>query len=396
MKNSTNYKKIIIYVMDIITILLLCYYCYVLTYKMMNVQLGDVKYLSDYTTHLYGAMTGSGYSLMHIIFRTVINISYNKHILSLVMVVIVLLTILGTSAFLRFLTNYLSEEKPGFEITTFIAAASVLLASIYIPFFQPHFYISRTMLTQPWHNSTYLLMRMFAVIAFLLFIKLQDSYIEKFDYKTAVAFTMVLTLVNYAKPSFIIAFSPIVLFMLIYDLVNTKGKSFFPAFKFGICILISLSVVAVQYMTLFGEDDEAGTAFTLHKFYELITNPASYISLICNLAFPIFVLVICIYLKRKDTNISLRVLILSWAMFLLSRLEGVFITETGSRASDGNFSWGTYYFAFQLSIVSAAYLMAVRKNLKWGNYIGWLLYLACTISGIAYFRLLLQGVYFII
>lgn len=353
---------------------------------------------SDYPSHIDAALAGHGYSLMSIIICAVMKIFNSNEVLTGVMTLIQIITIIGITWLLKVTIEVVSKVKIKFVYLIIIAASTIFLTNMYIPEYWPHYYVSQTSLTQPWHNSTYLLMRMFAVYLMSVFILVQKNYTCKMKASLLILFTILLILVNWAKPNFIIAFAPAVLVMLIWDFIQTKTKSFIPALIIGLCVLISLAIVIVQYTIAFPGDGESGVAFFLDKFHEFAVWPKAFWSIVSNLAFAIYVLVICIVCNIRKMQINLRVLVLSWIMFLISRFEAVFFTETGIRAFDGNFAWGQYYFTFQLYVISVAYLIALykNKNIKWLSYIGWGIYLLNVLSGLIYFKTLLTGAWYII
>ena len=87
------------------------------------------------------------------------------------------------------------------------------------------------------------------------------------------------------------------------------------------------------------------------------------------------------------------ILLLSWILEIITFFEMMFLTETGPRAMDGNFSWGIYLSSLILFICCIAELIAIPKQEKhrWAHSVAWCILLLHLINGFMYFGILIMG-----
>ena len=269
-----------------------------------------------------------------------------------------------------------------------LGCSALFIASTYIPFLYTEFYKSG-LATQPWHNSTYLLMRLLGIIVMIVYIKIESHYLSGISIKEAALFTLLLVLVNYAKPNFIIAFAPMMFIFLMKDFIRLKGKKTIQIIKFGICVLLSLWILVFQYQILYPDGGDSAIAFNQTGIQELFASPLVVAKIIAGLSFPIVILVLAVW-KRYCPLI----LIQSWVLFLISWMEVIFLTETGSRATHGNFYWGLRMMAYILYLTSNAVLISLRKKTQIPTRLYRIIqtvYICSILSGIWYFKNILTG-----
>lgn len=357
------------------------------------------KYASDFPSHIRGAIGGEGYSLMHILIKTVVQMGWGDRSrrwgLSLLMTLIVLCTIVVSSVLLSYILTLLTKKKMNckkwIEYVPF-GMTFVFLCNIYIPGLWPHFYVKQTGVTQPWHNSTFLLMRLLGTVLIILFLYIQEEYLtEHIKLTEWLLFVLVLTGTNMAKPSFILGFAPIMLVTLIYDFVSTRAKSFRNAFAWGVGVLISLAVLIVQYQILYNSDDGSQIILNMDLFKEFIKPQNVLGSMLSNYLFPIVVTIIVVWCNRfTERKITERYLWQGWGMYAVSRGEAIFLAETGIRMNDGNFDWGEYYFGYLLYIICCGYLLYICQNENDSGLkkLTWIPYGLNIFTGFVYFVLL--------
>ena len=338
---------------------------------------------SDLPDHIRMAEEGQLYSLDTWIMNVLQRIWPSGGLVVLYLSVTVILTIAATVCFMKAISRYQYESSSQMIYIWLLSSAMLFICSIYIPKFFPWLY-RNTIGTQPWHNSTYILMRPLAMLSLILFFKIDSHYREDIKASEWVLFTVLLTLTNFAKPNFIIAFAPMMLMFLIYDFIKSSGKSTKQAVMFGLCVLISLSVCLIQTKILFPDGENSGIAFTLKNAEEMLLNPAeTVLRVVCGLAFPIFATAFLV--KEKQTD---RQTVQVWVMYLAARLESIFLMETGIRATDGNFLWGLSFavyalFALLLCKWRDAYL--AKKIQKTWFYIGFSIFVVHVLNGLIYF-----------
>lgn len=211
------------------------------------------------------------------------------------------------------------------------------------------------LITQPWHNPTYHLMRLLGylvlTIYFILFKCYKNNDNKKFKFYGL--FIILLTLVNYAKPNFFLGFAPAMLIVLVYDLITSKGKQLKNIIMFGCCVLLTMPVLFLQSATLFGSGSNASIIISTEQFLTLFSNSSGINSIISNLLFPLFTTIVyfCIYFGKSKKELDASILVQSWLMFAISFFERFFLFETGPREGHGNFLWGCFFFTDVLYIV---------------------------------------------
>ena len=175
------------------------------------------------------------------------------------------------------------------------------------------------------------------------------------------------------KPSFLLAFSPVMGFFLLADLFRRVPLKRILAF--GSALLPSGLVLIWQNAVLFGEDTGNGIAF--HPWYIFSRHATvTKLAVVCSVLF--CVLTVLTTLKQLSKENEYRFIV---AMSLLGFLEALCLVENGSRAVDGNFLWGYSFCLFVLFAVCAVkWLKPVQGRLRGilqaglGLIYGWHLY----------------------
>lgn len=345
-------------------------------------------YLSDLPAHIRSAVHGYGYSLMASLFRIAHRLYPHAASYAAVLAVITVLTVFASCYYMKVLAGQMGEKM---ECANFIliSCGALFITSIYIPVLYPEFY-NKGLSTQPWHNSTYLLMRFLGTLVMAVYVQLEQHYLSDLPIRQAALFTLLLTLANYAKPNFIIAFAPMMLLFLIRDFIRLRGKGVVPMIKFGSCVLLSLWVLRYQYWILYPRDGESGIAWTWEKMRLFLSAPQSVFKVIAGLAFPLIVLLLCAGKQKLPPALSK-----SWVLFLISWLEALVLIETGPRELHGNFGWGIKQGIFLLYLTSGAVLMMLYQKKEIGRTtycLTWTAYLCSVFSGFYYFGKLLMGI----
>ncbi|MBQ7774953.1 MAG: hypothetical protein IJ379_03445 [Lachnospiraceae bacterium] len=195
-----------------------------------------------------------------------------------------------------------------------------------------------------WHNSTYLCMKLLALLAMLCYFRLEKSYAEKIEWKQWLFFAVTLVITTGIKPSFLTVFAPAMALKLLWDLFHKVP--FKQIFLFGCAVLPACGVVLWQNMVLFGED--TGQGFALNPWFTFSLHadrPKA--AVLCSIAFPLVVLVFSLKELWKDKKYFF-----AWLMTGIGFLEALLLAETGSRANDGNFLWGYCFAIFYIFVVS--------------------------------------------
>lgn len=248
-----------------------------------------------------------------------------------------------------------------------------------------------------WHNETYIGMRFFAVLILLSFYDTNDRYLERFSLKGFILQCLLFTAVNIVKPSFIIAFAPAMLIMMICDIIKAKGKGFAKWIMYGLPVLIGSAILIYQYKVLFTGTGEDSSHVIFAVGEGLKNSRFPILDFVRSYAFPL-----CVFVFHYKELIRSKFHLVCCLGWLFSFLEFLFLSESGDRSFHNNFGWGLCLFTFLLFCLSIGfYLNDVSLYKKNGNggdkkrfyklVAGKLLLIAHFISGILYFYNILIG-----
>lgn len=247
-----------------------------------------------------------------------------------------------------------------------------------------------------WHNSTYICMKLFAILVIVQFLRLMNKYKKGLSVKEWFVFTLLLLITTGIKPNFLMVFAPVMAIMLLIDLL--KGTAFKRVFIFGASVLPSLGIILWQNVVLFGSD--TGNGYAISPFYTLAMhsdNPK--ITLLLSVLFPGIVALFHIKDIWKD-----KLYIGSYMIWLFGFLEVFLFVETGNRAKDANFMWG---YSISLFLVFVLSVIRLVRDYKDKNFLAgckalrvsyltaaWACFIWHVISGIWFFAILLTGATF--
>lgn len=264
---------------------------------------------------------------------------------------------------------------------TLMAALSVnLVMPIYIQKAGFYRYVS-FQCANVWHNSTYVCMKLFALMSLLYYFKLEKKYREGISFKEWIVFALLNIVTTGIKPSFLLAFSPIMGVFLFIDLF--KKVQLKRILAFGSALLPSGLVILWQNAVLFGEN--TGNGMELNPWYTFSLHANSpKLAAVCSVAF--CAVVVCATLKELIKN---KTYIFVTAMAILGFLEALCLVESGSRAVDGNFLWGYSFCLFVLFTYCLVKMLGYARK-KW-----WQIVLLVTMAGV-YFWHLYCGIEFFI
>lgn len=207
-----------------------------------------------------------------------------------------------------------------------------------------------------WHNSTYIVMKPLALLCIILYVDLMETYQETLSFRKWLLFSMTLVICTGVKPSFLVAFAPMMAIFLLVDLI--KGIPFRKIFLFGLAVVPSLLVILLQNAVLFGGNTgngweiRPGYALSMHSGYPLI-------AAVLSILFPLAVLVWNV--KKLKIN---RWISFAWLMAFVGFVEVFLLCETGGRALDGNFMWGYSFAILMIFVVSVLLWLADIQFVK--------------------------------
>ena len=399
------------YIMDIkkkiyngivcLVVLIVLFLSYILFY---NYIIG--RYISDFPLHIFTVQSGNpGYSLMHKIIGLCYSLPYSEIFFSLCMVLLIGGTILGEFSYFKTRMGKQFSNR----ICVFFSVMLLFTSNCYIPYVFEHFYNHYTKVSQPWHNSTYILMRFLSVWVILLFYKLYDEIENNcFYFKDGFWFCLILSLCNYSKPNFFLAFAPASIFIFIYLFIRAKGKNIVTLIKWGLCYLLSMPCLFYMQSVVFDESENSKIAFSSENFVDYVlgknaVNGCRYqfiVLEVSNLLFPMFVLGCFIILRLLNKSIELKRMLIMFLIFVVSHLEQLLMIEDGWRKEHGNFAWGVYCFGMLLFMVCIGEWLEAWMDKKITNklifVIGLLLFFVQIFCGLVYFAKLYSGSFYII
>ena len=370
-------------------ILIYLFYC-VITFAVMSVfYYRQALYGWDLPVHIAKILDTSeneAYSLVSYLLLLSYKITNSVVGCAIFLAICQVLSYFSAAYFFLHLLKYSDNKLNLSFFQCFVISAPLLyIGSLYIPLISPGFY-KQAFITQPYHNGTYLLMRLTGFLVLGLYLKIRTDYLENgISLKHWLLFFVLLTLTNAFKPNFIMFFAPAMLFELIYDFIKTRGKKTMVIVEFGFAVLLSLPVLLLQFNVLFNNEHTAeeasGIIIGFKRFFESATLQSVAAHIFGSLLFIIIVSIICIMKKCISRN-----LIFGWLMFLVAYAERSFIYETGPRANDGNFIWGIFFATLLLAIICFERLLFLKDQIKKSTFIFLIILLILMIvCGVMYF-----------
>ena len=245
-----------------------------------------------------------------------------------------------------------------------------------------------------WHNSTYIFMRLFAILTLILFIDIYGKYKESFSFKDWLSFSLLLAVTSGFKASFLTVFAPAFAIILLVDLI--KGAKFKRVFFFGTTVFPGIIVMIAQSIVMSG--DGASNGYVISPFTALsMRGDHPKVTLILSVLFPLAVLAFHLFDFYKD-----RVYFITLIMWAIAFLEVFLLAETGERSLDSNFFWGysiALFFLFLVSLLKCIRDFESKKYSKLSLPVFAVLmavFFWHVLSGMWYLGLLLTGVtYFV-
>ncbi|MDD3213431.1 MAG: hypothetical protein PHY64_07145 [Eubacteriales bacterium] len=238
-------------------------------------------------------------------------------------------------------------------VTTACGLALGLVAAIVVPWVNPAVYVGAGS-PNTWHSPT----QVAAMVMMLLCVPMTAQSVEDFHrrlptegekavipWKNAVMLSALLAVSLLAKPTFMQAFLPAAcLYFLVMWLRRPKNSRYI--FQMMLVALPSLLVMALQYLYYFVVSSELQEGMTLLISWQKAGDTA--VRVLLTRAFPLFVLFA--FANRETLRKPLYQLTL--VMDIVSIAEYLLLSETGYRASDGNFGWAMMGSALMLWAVT--------------------------------------------
>lgn len=346
---------------------------------------GEIPYQSDLPLHISMAVEdGWSYSFTGYIYRLLHGLCGGSSLgIAVFLAAAAFATVYATEAFVCYLGKY--RRKTWFTLT--LALSLNLVMPAYVRAVGEYRYVSYQS-GNIWHNSTYLCMRLAALATLLCYLRLEKKYREGLTGKEWCLFALLNIVCTGIKPSFLLAFSPVMGIFLLADLFRRVPLK--RILVFGSALLPSGLVILWQNAVLFGGETGNGIEFRPWYSFSLHTQIPK-LAVVCSVLF--CGLATLAVLKQVITDRDFRFLLL---MAALGLAEAICLTENGSRSVDGNFLWGYSFCLFALfSVCAVKWLKLGRKGaagvlrIVLGAVYGWHLY-----CGLYFFVSLVSGASF--
>lgn len=353
------------------------------------------RFSSDMRLHLGfilhpGEAEAAGYSLLHTICGILLKPFASMSERNLDAVASGVMTLVLAVAFYYSLTlvyDFWSKKYPANPAwKTGAASVSVFLISmaILMPLIQS-LYVG-VFTGNPWHNPTYLFSRVFALLAFLEFLRLMDapSLEAGAQWSNLTLLGIASALSIWAKPSFMLALGP----TFGVALLVAKIRQHLDWAQFGrmvIALLPSVVVLLVIRQRIYAEPGVANSVVFSPGLVWGQYTPSYLMSLALAATFPLYVAAV----RWRQLTYGMRLALLNWT---IATALFYFFAEQGPRATHANFAWcymGGLFFLFWAAIEQ--WFMRGSISKRWLFWAGNLLFLIHLVSGIRYFLRILGG-----
>lgn len=294
----------------------------------------------------------------------------------------------------------LRPALPGWSAPARLIASLVvnLAQAVWIP--RGGYWYQGTIIGTVYHNTTYIMLAPFALLAVLAFYKVWQGMEGKLDLRVWIVYTLLLTLATSFKASLVFAFAPALLVLLVADLIRTRGRNLRQEVIMGCSVLPSIALCLIQANVLFAEPDSGMKLIFTVDFdrHAMLWGPFNEASVLGLLRSFVFVAAVGILFGRTAWR-SFRYRF-SLLVFGVAMAEALLIVESGERLYHANLWWGPFicYWVFLLESVSVWLGEWVRwKNGMRGGRLGLRLAVCGAalawhiVSGICFLVLLMEG-----
>ena len=320
--------------------------------------------LSDMPAHIRLALGHNDYSLASFIVRALWGLlgeARGQTALSLV---------LTANQFLGILTLWILLRHMFPETDGAFALLAVLLAHVCGPWILPW---QREMYLGVYngnilHNMTLLFSRTPIPLVLLFFFRLWDARGKSLRLADWLGLSICLLISTLFKPSFLGAFAPAVFVLLVWDFVKTRARGFKNEVLIGLAVLPSLGAMLWSSAVLFAEDF-AGTssgvtlrALTLPLLLSLL------VVYLRGLLLPLWSHFVQGVREERERG-HLHII---WAVLGAAILEALTLAETGFRANDGNFEWGSLALCPTVFAVAITLLFRRLAGTDWKKRPDWI------------------------
>ena len=212
-----------------------------------------------------------------------------------------------------------------------------------------------------YHNMTLLFSRTPIPLVLLCFFRLWDDRRAALRPGDWLGLALWLLLSTLFKPSFLGAFAPAVFVMLVWDFVKTRARGFKNELLIGLAFIPALLALVWSSSALFAEDFAGTSSGVALRSWTLAGLLAALIMYLRGLLLPIWSWAAQgVREKAQHGHLSIIAGVLGVAI-----LEALVLTETGFRANDGNFEWGSLSLYPTVFGLAVTLLFLLLKETDW-------------------------------
>ena len=392
-KKDLNTKRIdiIYFISQIVIAFALFLLCYRLFYRQSIGYDGVLgNYPSDLQAHISYGIQGISYSLL---IRTIgwLASNFGNEAVAVLESSMVVLT--------WYLAKGMIEKISGVKstISLYASLCLIFLANIHLPIYD--YYYKERFVSQPWHNVTYIGMRLFAVLVICYFIDFYKTYLSRIKWRNYFFVTLFLFLSTCVKPNFFISFASALFIALIIDFArdDKRIKNLRKYYIVGSTVFPSCAVLLIQSRMLYPSGLTAGDAGAngimlvwFANFFSIGIGMGILKIFLC-ISLPAIVFIINKGGQRDYKFIGL--------YFLVSFFIAYVFQESGPRTNDGNFFLGIQCASYVFFVFSIGYFMKNwREGIPKGKTLSILYKTFCILlilghvySGLIFFNIVLCG-----
>lgn len=349
---------------------------------------GEDPYTSDLGQHLHFAQSGLIYSATSLLIGPAYAVGGKLGIA-------LLLAVFHLAAVAVFAWG-LKAALPAWSLPARLLASFMvnLAQAVYIP--RGGYWYQGTITGTIYHNTTYIMLAPFALLAVLWFYRAWQGIDGKIDLRTWLIYTAFLTAATAFKANLIFAFAPALLVLLIADFIRTRAKNIGNEVLMGCSVFPGVGLCVLEAKVLFAGEGSGlrlifTTEFDRHALLWGIFNESALLGLLRSLPFVASVAFLLRSARKgKDGSFRYR---FSLFLFIVAMAEAILLVETGDRMYHGNLWWGPFicFWVFWLESVSVFFRQVQENRKNWrvlvcGGMLCW-----HVVTGVCYLAQLLQG-----
>ena len=267
-----------------------------------------------------------------------------------------------------------------------------LAQAVYIP--RGGYWYQGTITGTIYHNTTYIMLAPFALLAVLWFYRAWQGIDGKINLRDWLIYTLLLTAATAFKANLIFAFAPALLVLLIADFIRTRAKNIGNEVLIGCSVFPGVGLCILEATVLFTEEGSGlrlifTTEFDRHAMLWGVFNEPALLGLVRSLP---FVAAVALLLRRQAFS-SFRYKF-SLFMFAIAMAEALLLVEGGERLYHANLWWGPFicFWVLWLESVGIFFKQLLAKPQSTGTLVCGAAFSWHIISGVCYLVRLMQGI----